>query len=223
MEEKRSIIMVGKKSSPHSVFAVFEHFNDWTGLRQNKVILDGFYFAVILSQSKTKVDIFPNLFVQGYRPHSSGAQIHVDKRRYDKFVPDSSMRVAEDDIAFDQVQLYKAISDRKVELIFTNGESQTESAAQSLADRICQERNFEKLSPVRRYRYHCPVAAGYFLACRSYDVWSMLIGKSNGFSLEKKVLIIDYLTGIPAVVPYDDRHFEAVTPGETELLNENRA
>jgi hypothetical protein len=221
--EKKAIIMVGKKSSPHSVFAVFEHFNDWTTLRENKVIPDGFYFAVILSQSKTKVDIFPNLFVQGYRPHSSGAQIHVDKRRYDKFVPDNGMRVTEDDIAFEQVQLYKVIDGRKVELIFTNGESRIESVVQSLADRICQDGNFEKLGSVKRYRYHCPIAAGYFLACRSYDVWSILVGKSNGFSLEKKVLIIDYLTGIPAIVPYDDRHFEAVLSEKTELLNENRA
>ena len=210
MEIDNSILMNGRKSSPHSPFAVFEHFKDWGIVRQRKVIPANCYFVVAVLQDKTKADIHPSLFIQGYRPHSSGQRIHVDQRRYAKFVEDEGMVVAKDDLVFDQVQLYQITGAREVELILSNGESRNVAAVNVLIDRICKERGFKKLSNVKKYRYHCPVSAGYFLGLRSYEVWVVLVGTNTGFSLEKKVLIIDFLTGIPAVVPYDDRHFEEI-------------
>ena len=94
---KKNIKMVGEKSPIESSFAVFESFGDWLTLKRTKVLPQGVYFAVLRPTNKTKADIFPNLFVQGYRPHSSGAQIHVDKRRYAKFVP-AGQKVAADDL-----------------------------------------------------------------------------------------------------------------------------
>jgi hypothetical protein len=52
------------------------------------------------------------------------------------------------------------------------------------------------------------------MACRSYDVWSVPVGKNEGLSLKKELLVIDYLTGIPAIVPYEEQNFEAVAENQ---------
>ena len=214
MEEKKAIIMVGKKSSPHSVFAVFENFGDWKQLQQEKVIPNGFYFAVLKLDDKIRADIYPDLFVQGYRPHSSGAQIHVDKRRYGKFVEDEGMRVAKDDLVFSECQLYQIIKNREVELVLSDKESQVVSGVEKLVQRICMQQSLTVLSDILRYRYHCPESTGYFLKGRSYDVWFVLVGKNEGLFLKKEVLVIDYLTGIPAIVPYTELCFETISDGQ---------
>lgn len=206
MEGEKSIQIIGKRSPLDSAFAIFENFSDWVNLRKSKVLPDGVYFAVVLLGNKNKADIYPHIFVQGYRPHSSGAQIHVDKRRYGKFVLRGA-KVAPDDVEFDTVQLYQIKGERAVELILTEGECQTLGGARKLIDRICQDRQLEQLSKVKHYLYDCPTSVGYFLKGRIYDVWSVLIGENTGFALEKKVLIVDYLTGIPAIVPYEDACF----------------
>ena len=60
--EKSAIIMLGsKKSDSKSPFAVFENFGDWSYLKNNKVIPEGMYFAVVVPENNKKVDIFPDL------------------------------------------------------------------------------------------------------------------------------------------------------------------
>ena len=206
---KKNIKMIGKKSPIDSTFAVFESFSDWLTLKESKVLPEEVYFAVLRPTNKAKADIYPNLFVQGYRPHSSGAQIHVDKRRYAKFVP-AGQKVAADDLEFNKVQLYQVKGEREVELVLQEGESQTLAGAEKLVNRICSERKIEKLSDIKRYHYTCPNSVGYYLKDRDYDVWSVLVGENTGFSLTKKVLVVDYLTGIPAIVPYQDKSFEKI-------------
>lgn len=210
MKKKAIEMVVGTKSSWSSPFAIFESFQDWEMIKTNKVLPDGVYFAVITLEDKSKADIHPNIFVQGYRPHSSGAQLHVDKRRYGKFISQGMPKEAPDDVEFDLVQLYQVKEGLKVELVLKQGECQTAAGVQKLVDRICEERQLEKLSEVKHYRYTCPKSVGYYLKNRTYNVWSIMVGVNTGLSLDKKVLIIDYLTGIPAIVLYEDSCFEKV-------------
>lgn len=202
-----SIIMIGDTSDVFSPFAVFETFKNWTGIRDVKILPQGVYFAVLVLANNHNVDIRPDLFVQGYRPHSSGKNISVDKRRYGEFVrekrPDFN-----DDVVFCQSQLYQVIGEREVALVLKDGDSHCFEKIERLTHRICAENGYERLSNIEEYSYSCPSASGYFLACRTYHVWSVLIGKSTGFALDKKVLIFEYETGIPAIVDYDDRNFE---------------
>lgn len=209
--EKNAIHLIGHKSPLSSPFAVFEHFGSWRDLREQKKLPIGVYFVVVVVADKNKADIYPNLFVQGYRPHSSGAQIHVDTRRYAAFVPDQSLVKSLEDVVYVESQLYQVKSDLEVELVLTVGEAQNKSCLIRLADRICAERQLEKLSEVKHYSYACPESVGYFLKGRVYDVWSLLVGINTGFSLEKRVLIMDYHTGIPAIVPYQDKCFELIS------------
>ena len=208
--EKNAIRLIGRKSPLSSPFAVFEHFGSWRDMREQKKLPIGVYFVVVVVDDKNKADIYPNLFVQGYRPHSSGTQIHVDTRRYGSFVPDRMFVRSTDDVVYIESQLYQVKDDLGVEPVLTVGEAQNRSCVIKLADRICAERSFEKLSEVEHYSYACPASIGYFLGGRTYDVWSLLVGINTGFSLEKRVLIMDYHTGIPAIVPYQDSCFAPV-------------
>lgn len=227
MLREGAIQMIGpNKSAWRSPFVVFESFAKWGSLKDEKKLANGMYFAVMTTASKAKIDIIPNLFVQGYRPHSSGAVIHVQKRRYGEFVPAARGDKYNDDVVFDQVQLYQVKNDNNVELVLRDGEClndkgetitvkqecRTTKGIQKLVDRICADNSFEVLGNLKQYYYHCPVSSGYFLALRSYHVWSVLIGVNTGFSFQKKVLVMEYYTGIPAVVDYDDRHFEKLMP-----------
>lgn len=215
MKEK-SILMRGEKSDYTSSFSVFESLSSWEKVREYKVIPEGFYFAVLVVSGKKCVDVYPDLFIQGYRPHSSCGRMHVDKRRYAKFINDEGLREAPDDVVFFRSQLYQIVGKREVELVLKNGECRTVEGATKLTERICKEYSFEKLGDVKRCTYHCSDSSGYFLAHRSYDVWSVLVGENAGFTLDKKVLVIDYLTGIPSIVPYDESHFEMKTDTESE-------
>ena len=213
MKEK-SIVMVGRKSPLNSAFAVFEHFKDWVQLRAHKVLPDNAYFVVVILEHKNKADIAPNLFVQGYRPHSSGSQLSVEKRRYGAFVPEGEETQFSDDVPFLQVQLYQIRGKNEVELILSSGDSRQKDRIEKLIERICQEHNYAKFGGVGLYSYHCPCSAGYFLENRVYRVWAVIIGESKDFSLEKKILVLDYYTGIPAVVAYDDEMFRKISSEE---------
>ena len=208
MMKEKAIIMVGPRSSHNSDFAVFEKFRDWSSIKERKVLEKGMYFAVLELKHKRMADIYPNLFVQSFLPHSSGESLRVERRHYGAFVPSDSEMQASDDLEFDAVQLYQIKGDAEVELILLDGQCKKASYMKKLAERICKEQNFQQLGKLEHLMYHCPQSAGYFLALRSYEVWSVVVGENTGFSLNKKVLIFDYNTGIPAIVEYNDRHFE---------------
>ena len=210
-----AIIMLGQKSSYNSPFAVFESFENWALLKRQKLLEDGMYFAVLIIGDKRKIDIHPNIFIQGYRPHSSGQKLSVLRREYGAFVPYGKNILAEDDMIFAQCQLYQVVSGLSVELILRNEECHSEKSIERMVARICAEQNFQTLGKIKRFIYHCPQSAGYFLGDRSYEVWSVVVGKNTGFSLDKKVLILDCDTGIPAIVDYNEQHFEKIHKSDT--------
>ena len=205
---EKSIIMVGQKSPLDSAFAVFEHFKDWGTLRKSKVLPENAYFLVVVLADKNKADIAPNLFVQGYRPHSSGSHVAVDCRRYGAFLPEEKAVLAKDDIQFLQTQLYQIKGEREVELILRDGECTQKEAIERLVNQICSERSYTLLNDVQKYMYNSLKSAGYFLGGRKYPVWGALIGENVDGQLVKKMLILDYYTGVPAVVVYVDSLFE---------------
>lgn len=205
-----AIIMVGdKKSSCHSPFAVFETLKGWTTTRATKVIPDGAYFVVLIRQDGGNIDVHPNLFVQGYRPHRSFAKLYVDKRRYGRFVKAEGKEYS-DDVVFAAVQLYQIMGGREVRLVLEDGESHDLAKVTELSNQICQELKLELLGKLQLVEYYCPVSSGYFLGNYHYKVWAAVVGERNGLKLDKKALIFDYNTGIPGVVEYDDRHFETI-------------
>ena len=207
--EREKIELIGeRKSNSKSSFSVFETYKGWKMLRESKVIPDGKYFAVLTTGYK--VELKPDLFVQGYRPHSSSGILSVQKRRYGEFVRgevSDSRQKHDDDVFFYQANLYQIVTGCQVELILEDGDSHSEEKMSNLVDRICWEQGLERLGDLHVCKYSCPLSEGYFLTGREYKVWAVLVGKDVELSLKKRVLIFDYETGIPALVEYDETAF----------------
>ncbi len=207
--KKNSIILVGnRKSDCKSSFAAFESFGDWAMLRKTKVIPEGMYFVVVIPQNERKIDIVPDLFVQGYRPHSSSAEMYVDKRRYGRFVTET-VEFA-DDLPIFSSQLYQVIGERQVRLVLMEGESLEQDKIAALAGDICKELKLEQMSDLNTVMYHCSASSGYFLKQRDYKVWAMMVGERKDLCLVKKVLVFDFGTGIPGIVEYKAGDFEGI-------------
>lgn len=205
--------MVGARRSPSaSSFTVFEYFKNWSELKQEKVLPPGSYFVVVVV-GKKMVELKPDLFIQGYRPHSSSRIFGVSKRRYGAFVRcGSNNAAAEDDVVFEAANLYRIAGPQEVELILMDGESHDAVKIKELSARICATEQLEPLSSLCRYQYSPKESTLYFLAGRTYSVWSLVVGQSQGLSgMVKKVLVFDYETGIPAVVPYDESCFKKLS------------
>lgn len=204
MENERIELVGEKRSAVCSSFSVFETYVGWKKWRESKVIPDGKYFAVLTTTHK--VELKPDLFVQGYRPHSSSGALSVERRRYGEFVRYGLQGQREefnDDVVFLQANLYQVESGNKVELILEDGDSYSEEKMSDLVDRICWEQGLERLGDLHVCKYSCSLSEGYFLAGREYKVWAVLVGKNVELSLKKKVLVFDYETGIPALVEYE--------------------
>lgn len=207
--EKSAIIMLGsKKSDSKSPFAVFENFGNWSYLKNNKIIPEGMYFAVVVPENNKKVDIFPDLFIQGYRPHSSVAKMSVSKRRYGRFV--EGLAEFDDDMPIVSSQLYRAVGEREVELVLKVGECRQLPKIGLLACKICGEFNLERMGALKMVKYSCSASSGYFLKGRDYKVWAVVVGERKDFSLVKKALVFDFITGIPGIVEYKEEDFETV-------------
>ena len=209
--EKNTIIMKGKKSHIGSSFSVFENLNSWKLVAQDKVIPVGSYFAVLTVGSK-QVEVRPDLFVQGYRPHSSSKVLSVQKRRYGAFVRNgtSESQKYDDDVHFAQANLYQRLGELEVELVLSDGESHDKDAMTALVLRICEQQSLQPLGELKVLKYSCKSSKAYFLAGRSYKVWAVMVGKDEDMSMMKKVLIFDYETGIPALVDYDETSFTEI-------------
>ena len=80
---------VGDRRSPvSSALAVFECSNGWSKLQPTKIIPEGFYFiaGLLPHNLRKKADVVPNIFVQGYRPHSENglfASEHFEEKGLD--------------------------------------------------------------------------------------------------------------------------------------------
>jgi len=211
---KTEIVLKGEKRSDlNSSFAVFETFKDWKQLRENKVISKGMYFAVVIMKNQSRIEIMPDLFVQGYHPHSSGAALGNIKRRYGQFVrcdKANEYKRYHDDVVFLQANIYQCLGDREVELVLKDGENYDIKETQKFVERICKQRDLQILGELNVLKYSCPKSEGYFLKGRDYLVCAVVVGKSEQFSVHKQVLIFDFHTGIPAVVDYVDEAFSKV-------------
>lgn len=216
MNTRKEIQLVGtRRSQSGSSFTVFEYFKNWTDIRQEKVLPVGCYFIVAIVDKKM-VELRPDLFIQGYRPHSSSPVFGVSKRRYGAFVraglnPEPE-QVVDDDVSFYQAHLYQVMGENEVELILEDGESHDQVKIQHVVSRICRDEKLESFSKLKRYLYSPKESILYFLAGRTYSVWSVVVGQSQGLSgIVKKVLVFDYETGIPALVPYDESCFKKLS------------
>ena len=207
--EKNTIIMKGKKKSDvSSSFAIFESLNSWRRVADSKLIPYGVYFAVVTT-NKQWAEVKPDLFVQGYRPHSSSEMLSVIKRRYGAFVRNgtSESQTYDDDVEFAQANLYQRIGELEVELVLSDGDSHDKDAMTALMLRICEQQYLQPLGELKVLNYFCKNSKAYFLSGRSYKVWAVMVGKDEDMSMTKKVLIFDYETGIPALVDYDESSF----------------
>lgn len=203
------IVMIGKKSNSYTSFAVFESLSSWRTLREMKVIPVGHYFAVLVVNDRICLDVRPDLFVQGYRPHSSSSVLHVDRRRYGEFVREARPEF-KDDVVFCESQLYQVKGELEVELVLGAGEASDVTCMEGLVQRICAECGYNELGKLGVYSYECKKSVGYFLAGRKYKIWATVVGKVNELSMSKKILIFEYETGIPALIDFDTDCLSAI-------------
>lgn len=200
-----------KKSNPVSPMAVFEYYKNWPSLKAMKIIPEGFYFLVGVMVGKKRVDIVPDLFVQGYQPHSNSGPFRSLQRGYGKIFVGTNQTsdLTEEDIVLQQANLYQAKPDDTFELVMFYNEWREREKVEAFMQRFMSERKLEKLSEIGLYKYYCPKSRGYYLSGRKYKVWGMLVGDaSDGQRLQKKVLIVDYHTGLPCVVAYEPEAFK---------------
>lgn len=199
-----------KKSESSSPMAVFEYYKNWPVLKAMKIIPDGFYFLVGVSVGK-KIDIVPDLFVQGFQPHSNSGPFRSLQRGYGKiFVgTDQTSDITEDDVVLQQANLYQAKPNDQFELVLKCNEWHDQVTVEAFMQRFMIEHKLEKMSEIDLFKYRCPKSRGYYLSGRKYKVWAMLVGDaSDGQRLQKKVLIVDYHTGLPCVVGFEANAFE---------------
>ena len=215
METKKEKFLVGdRRSSGKSDLAVFESYKHWPEMRAMKVIPVGFYFvAGILSyRQRNKADLHPNIFVQGYRPHSSSGMFASDKRAYGAiWVGEMPELAAKDDVHLIEANVYRMVHGDDFELVLANKEWLDEEKVTAFMKRFREELGLEGLSGLKKFKYTCEKSRGYFLKGRTYEVWSQLVGRpEKSLELTKKVLIVDLHCGVPCVVDYAEENFSPI-------------
>ncbi len=207
--EKKPPLVGSKSSSVHSNLAVFETFRDWKGLRSAKVIPNGAYFVagVVDDVLKKRVcDIHPNIFVQGYRPHSSDGTFSGDRRRYGRLFIGGFMPRQfeyEDDLYLAKGNLYRAVDDTSFEMVMYDGEWLIKANVEALFAHICEELSLERLSRCKRFWLMPTKSCGYFLRGKKYPVLSLLVGKAVPMAgVQKQVLALDLNSGVPGLLDY---------------------
>lgn len=208
--EIRKPPLVGSKSSPvHSNLAVFETFRDWKTLRSTKVIPAGAYFiaGVVGDGLRKRVsDIHPNIFVQGYRPHSSDGAFAGEKRCYGRLFIGGAIPKSleyEDDFYLAVGNLYRAINDTSFEMVMYDGEWLIKKNVEALFAHICEELSLEVLSRCKRFWLTPMKSCGYFLRGKKYPVLSLLVGKAVPMAgVQKQVLVLDLNCGVPGLLDY---------------------
>ncbi|MGN0914563.1 MAG: hypothetical protein ACI4OW_06690 [Alphaproteobacteria bacterium] len=210
MTEVKKTPLVGSKSSPvTSNLSVFESFRNWKELRSTKVIPNGAYFvAGILDDASRKhvSDIHPNIFVQGYRPHSSDGFFARDRRRYGRLFVGFSMPEHpeyEDDLYLITGNLYRAVDENSFEMVMYDGEWLIRENVETLFANISSELDLPMLSQCKRFWLTPSKSCGYFLKGRRYPVLSLLVGKAVPMAgVQKQVLALDLNSGVPGLLDY---------------------
>ena len=205
---------VGDRRSPvSSALAVFECSNVWSKLQPTKIIPEGFYFiaGLLPHNLRRKADVVPNIFVQGYRPHSENCLFASEQRSYGALwvgeMEEEKLR--KDDICLMEANVYQVVGNGCFRLVLMNLEWREHTNASVFMDGLREEHKLLATSDIKMLRYHCDKSRGYFLAGRDYDVWAQLVGQvENTQELTKKVLIVDYNCGLPCVVDFNEDNFE---------------
>lgn len=201
-----------RRSSVDAALAVFECSKVWDRIQAIKIIPKGFYFVAGLLpyHMKSKVDIVPNIFVQGYRPHSGNGPFASEQRSYGAlWVGDiTGKTLGKDDICLVQANVYQVVENGCFRLVLMDQEWRDFSLASDFMARLRDEHKLLETSEIKRFIYHCDKSRGYFLSGRNYEVWAQLVGQvENTQELTKKVLIVDYNCGLPCVVDFDEDNF----------------
>ena len=212
METKKEKFLVGeRRSSGASDLAVFESYKHWPALHATKIIPVGFYFVagILCDAQKRKADLHPNVFVQGYRPHSSSGMFAADKRAYGAlWVGDMPETAAKDDVHLLEANVYRMVHGDDFELVLANQEWLDENKVDAFMRRFREEQGLEGLSDIKKLKYSCDKSRSYFLKGRKYEVLAQLVGRpEKSLELTKKVLIVDLHCGVPCVVDYQEDNF----------------
>ncbi len=212
METKKEKFLVGeRRSSGASDLAVFESYKHWPALHATKIIPVGFYFVagILCDAQKRKADLHPNVFVQGYRPHSSSGMFAADKRAYGAIWVGEMPETAEkDDVHLLEANLYRIVHGNDFELVLANKEWEDEEKVDAFIRRFREEQGLEGLSNIKKLNYSCDKSRSYFLKGRKYEVLAQLVGRpEKSLELTKKVLIVDLHCGVPCVVDYQEDNF----------------
>lgn len=207
-EKKENVGLIGdKRSSLDSNLANFEFYN-WGAIRVQKVIPNGAYFVagILADRKKNSPDISPDVFVQGYRPHSSDGAFCCDKRRYGRiFIGSNASETSEyaDDLYLRTGNLYRAIDELSFEMVFKDGEWLVKENVEGLFCKICEGMGFMILSRCKRFWLTPSKTCGYFLKERKYPVLSLLVGKNAPMAgVQKMVLVLDLNSGVPGLLDY---------------------
>jgi len=201
-----------RRSHVNSDLAVFECSNVWNWIQSVKIIPEGFYFVAGLLpyNMKRMTDIVPNIFVQGYRPHSENGPFASERRSYGALLVGDSgdIKPEKDDICLLEANLYQAVENGCFQLILMNQEWRDLAKVKDFMARLRDERNLLETSGIKKCIYRCNKSRGYYLAGRIYVVWAQLVGEvESAQELTKKVLIVDYNSGLPCVVDFDEGNF----------------
>lgn len=215
METKKEKFLVGeRRSSGASDLAVFENYKNWPALHATKIIPVGFYFVagILCHAQRNKADLHPDIFVQGYRPHSSSGMFAADKRAYGAlWVGEMPETAAKDDVHLLEANVYRMVHGDDFELVLANKEWENEEKVTAFMQRFREELGLEGLSGLKKFKYTCEKSRGYFLKGRTYEVWSQLVGRpEKSLELTKKVLIVDLHCGVPCVVDYAEENFSPI-------------
>lgn len=211
--EIESWSFIGERRSPSSSdLAVFESAGLWCKIRQSKIIPNGFYFiaGILPDRLKKRADLVPNIFVQGYRPHSSNGPFACEKRSYGALWVGEVLESLkhDDDLQLLEANVYKVVGNDCFELVLRNGEWRDLMVVEPFMSRLREEHDLLPTSDIKKFIYHCEKSRGYYLAGRDYVVWSQLVGVvETPHELSKKVLIVDYHCGIPCIVDFKEDKF----------------
>ncbi len=228
--KKNGFPLLGERRSPSvSALAVFECFESWDWLYTSKVVPEGLYFvAGVLTGNRKSftADIHPNIFVQGYRPHSSDEAFSSVRRRYGRLfvgVPKPEKCTYDDDVYLAEGNLYHSFGKAGFELVLANGEWLKRENVENLFSNICERYSLSVLSKCKRFWMTPDQSYGYFLKGRKYPVLSLLVGAAEPMvGVKKMVLALDLNSGVPGLLKgYNPDWFEKMPKENGAVIDDH--
>ncbi|MDR1026005.1 MAG: hypothetical protein LBL47_01270 [Lactobacillus sp.] len=157
----------------------------------------------------------PSIYILDYRPINDTLDTGYGTRSYEKAWSfenrDGFAGVETKDLLFTESALYKSISETEFALVFKDGEWKEKAKAKAFLAKLAKELGYTvfpyfpemngKKKVMQKRLFECKKSVGYFLKGKSYEVYSLVVGKVLPLSgYEKKIIFLDYETGIPGVL-----------------------